>query len=83
MKVWITKYALTNGIIEVDGDISTCSTKLFTYRHGAGTFMQSAYGEGKEWHRTREEAVVRAEEMRITKLKSLDKSIKKISSIKF
>ena len=41
------------------------------------------YGEGKEWHKSHSEAVKRAEEMRIKKLKSLDKQMKKMSSMVF
>jgi len=56
MKVWITKYALTQGIIEKeardfgDGMIETLE-KWSAYFHG----------EGDEWHKTKESAIKKAE----------------------
>lgn len=41
------------------------------------------HGEGKEFHLTEQSALDRAEEVRIKKLQSLDKQIKKISNITF
>lgn len=81
MKVWITKYALTQGIIEkkarecgegFDGMVKT-EEKYPAYFHG----------EGKEWHRTKESAIKRAEEMRQKKIESLKKQIKKLEVMTF
>ena len=76
MKVWITKYALTQGIFE----------KECQYR-GDGMIMDELntcyHGEGKDWHRTKESAVKRAEEMRQKKIQSLQKKIKKLEDMKF
>ena len=38
---------------------------------------------GKDWHRTPEQALARAEEMRLAKIESLKKSIKKLEGLKF
>lgn len=89
-----TKYALTTGIskheMEYCGNgmaIVRKSTRYFLRDDGAAMVSNSIeyflHGEGKEWHRTFESAVKRAEEMRIAKLKSLDKSIKKVSALDF
>ena len=74
-KVWITKYALTQGIFEAEGKVF--SGEYFDIGCRDGLFTKN------EWHHTKSEAIARAEEMRIAKLKSLDKQIKKISALKF
>ena len=76
-KVWVTRYALTDGIMEMKGEI-----------HDDGYFLPDGDGywssiPKKDWHHTKAEAIARAEEMRIERLKSLDNQIKKISSLKF
>ena len=72
---WTTKYALTRGVlkekVEVDG---ASAWTVDDWR---------AYLRPGDWHRTEAAAIERAEEMRIAKLKSLDKQIKKISALKF
>jgi hypothetical protein len=81
MQVWVTKHALTAGI-------GTCEVKEPT--HGTHTVVdrsqswpQYFHGEGKDWHRTWTGALKRAEEMRIAKIKSLEKSIKKLRGMSF
>lgn len=80
MKVWITKYALTSGILEADdatvaqaapGMISVPSLGLHAHFHR------------DEWHTVRENAVLKAEQMRTSKLASLRKQIAKLESIQF
>lgn len=79
MKVWITKYALTKGIIEMEcvqfGDISV--------REVGNPFPTYYHGEGDEWHRTKESAIKKAEEMRQKKIESLKKQIKKLEEMRF
>ena len=79
MKAWITKYALTEGIFEAEGEINYGT--MFRYKNNG--WNVSAHGEGKDWHLTKEAAVARAEAMRLAKIKSLEKSIKKMQSLKF
>lgn len=79
MKVWITKYALTTGIFEMTAEIT---------EHGSAYDMHSSFptyyhGEGKEWHKTKESAIARAEEMRHKKIASLKKQIEKLEGMKF
>ncbi len=61
MKVYGTKYALTQGIISRDRN----------------RFHKP------DWHETKEEAIARAELMRLRKLSSLNKAIKKLQAIDF
>jgi len=81
MKVWITKYALTQGIFEVDGEAKESSTLLYVPKIRLGTF--DAYYHKPDWHETKEEAVAQAEKMRVAKLKSLEKQVAKIRTLQF
>ena len=78
-KVYITKYALTQGIYEMEVHrMSEDGSSVY------GKAWNEAYhGNGKEWCRTKEEAIKRAEEMRIKKIESLEKQIKKLKGLKF
>ena len=79
MKVWISKYALTTGLYEAEVDPSnTCSGSVYDKKTTA-----FYHGEGREWHRTKEDAIKRAEEMRIKKIASLTKQIQKLENMKF
>lgn len=76
---FVTKYALTRGILEIkaielDNGMIKCTVNSHTtYYHG----------EGREWHRTKDEAVKKANEMREKKLASLKKQIVKLESLSF
>lgn len=82
MKVWITKYALTKGIFEVDakeGETSLTETPFVSWMGDYG----KEYTFGKSWWRDRESAVIRARDMRDAKLKSLFKQIYKLEALEF
>ena len=75
--VWITKYALTTGIIESDAEhCLNVSEKMIQV--GSGT-----YYHGNDWHTSREAAVKRAEEMRNRKIRSIEKSLKQLRELTF
>ena len=82
MKVWITKYVLTQGIFEAEAkvcenvnismiEICRCDNK--EYYHG----------NGREWHETEQSAIDMAEFMRHKKIISLKKQILKLENMKF
>ena len=85
-KVFITKYALTRGIIEK-------KTEIKIYKSPIEEPIECAYVEewpgypsymiGKEAFYTLEEALKEAEEMRKKKIASLRKQIEKLGKIKF
>jgi hypothetical protein len=75
MKVWITKYALTKGIIEVD-DPKNCNNDLIKCLV-LGSLIYFI-GEGKEWHKTKERAIAKAEEMRVKAIAAHLKGIAKL-----
>lgn len=81
--VYITKYALTKGILEYPGELYTSQSYTYwkcysqTFPNAYETFM---YKDG--WL-SKEDAIDAAEQQRIAKLKALNKQIEKISKLKF
>lgn len=75
MKIWNSKYALTEGLIEQEGEeVGDSMVRVGSiYLHG----------EGKEWHRTREAAAARAEVMRKAKITSLRKTLARLEALRF
>lgn len=76
--VWITKYALTTGIMTEQVEEPTTHAPNMVCARAMGF---SAYFHGKDWHRTKGGAVLRAEEMREAKLVSLRKQITKMEKL--
>lgn len=77
MKAYITKYALTKGIEEVEGKI---------FGVGGTAFSWGAYGYAhgpNEWSYTLAEAKVVAEARRVARIASLKKSIAKLEKLSF
>lgn len=77
---YITKYALTSGIkqVEVEDCFDSAPDMI---REVAERFP--AYYHGDDWHRTREEAVQRAEEMRKAKIASVKKQLARLEKLSF
>lgn len=78
MKVWISKYALSDGIIEDEAERADWDER-YVLRPG---FMNSLRLGGAA-HETREAAVKAAKQMRIKKIASLKKQIAKLEAMKF
>ena len=77
---YITKYALTTGIYSAQGEVCyDINSEVFSERKNCG----SLYYHGNEWHRTKEDAIMRAEEMLDRKIKSLEKQIAKLKKMTF
>lgn len=83
MKAFITKYALTKGIQEVDdAELSSCmgtSGMISVKSLGLSYF----HGEGKDWHKTIISAQNRANSMRVKKIYALKRSIAKLEALDF
>jgi hypothetical protein len=77
---FITKYALTAGIqikkVEQCVDISDDMVAVI------GRSGNECY-HGKDWHRTRQEAEIRANEMKRKKLDSIDAQRERIAKLEF
>lgn len=82
--VYITKYALTQGIIKLKGtrvcdDVKGVVIKVKSDKIGGF----DTYYHGGEWHATFTSAKIFADKMRLKKILSLNKQIKKLKSLKF
>lgn len=75
--MFITKYALSSGILELDGKVNG------EYFRPSDLKFKYHLFHVRECFETREEAITDCEERRIKKLQSLDKQTKKISALKF
>jgi len=76
MKVWITAYALTLGILEFEAD---------TYRPDIIPDPSNTYyhGKYKHWHTSFKSAQNRAEQMKQYKIEKLKKQLAKIEKLDF
>lgn len=85
MKVWITKYALTKGIIETDVYEECLGTdpsgNMISVKSNG--YVSYFHGKGNDWHTTKESAIQKAEEMRKKKISSLKKQIEKLEKMRF
>ncbi len=84
MKVYVTKYALTAGILEKEAEPATATEGGILVR-GNKTRSWSAdeYYHGRDWHTDREAAVLRAQEMRNAKIASVKKQLAKLEAMTF
>ena len=83
MTVWITKYALTSGIEEIEVAMSHFSDHVIVEGKIGSRFCRMFHGEGKEWHRTQRGAVERAEEMRVKRLTYLRQQLSRVENLNF
>lgn len=78
MIVYITKYALTQGIIKREAEKSSADDMIYV----RGGFCDHYYHKG-EWHTTMDAAERRAELMRKNKLVSMKKQAERIKKMDF
>lgn len=83
MKVYVTKYALTEGIKEMEVEECEASPRMVRSVNPDRIFGIYFHGEGREWHKTVESAVAKAELMRLKKIQVLKKSLLKLEEMKF
>lgn len=78
-KVYLAKYALSSGITEVEVNDKYNNSDEYAFLNGCiGLFYF-----GKDIFHSKEEAIKKAEEMRIKKIESLKRQIKKLENLKF
>ena len=80
MKVWITKYAMTRGIIEADGKLTSSDSVSISNRDLS---LPTHWFYKGYWHSDKESAIQKSEEMRQKKIESLKKQIKKLEEMRF
>lgn len=78
---YLTKYALSDGIKETS--LTATGIPSMVKDTAAAEFSPYYHGEGRDWHRTRESAVKRAEIMRTKKIASLQKKIAELKALRF
>lgn len=82
VRVFVTQYALTEGIREYDVRPSGVSPDMVVLSR-AGQHDLCFHGEGKDWHRTFEGAKARAELMRKRRIAGYKKSIARLEALSF
>lgn len=83
MRVWITKWATTTGIIEDNCDIRKLDGREYAKHEHDGNWGSEYMPIGIHAFKTREEAKAKAEEMTRKKIESLSKQIDKLKLLKF
>jgi len=83
MKVYITKYALTQGILEREGVINEENkhVRVESDRSTWGSF--DLYYLGVNAFTSKEEAIAKAEQLRLKEIENLKKRIKKLETLSF
>lgn len=77
MKVFITKFALTKGIFELE--VEDCGGGMVK----GESWHEYFHREGDQWHKTIESAQAKALEMKDKKIKSLEKQIARVKKLEF
>ena len=81
MKVWITKYALTEGIYSSEAE--ACSSPHIIVIKGDGINEFDQYFRRGEWFESRSDACDAADDMPERKIKSLRKQIARLEELSF
>lgn len=79
MKVYITKYALTKGILEKEVEVSPISEKMVVERKNGGNICYHK----PFWYENKDDAAKHANELRLKKVKLLEKEISKLDGLFF
>lgn len=79
MKAWATKYALTNGIEQVEGTIPSDFPKMLVVVKNGWT----SHFHKPHWHTSEDDAVKQALKMKARKIQALQAQIKRIESLEF
>ena len=74
--VWVTKYVLSEGFIR-DAHVEICDSSMVFERR------RDVYYHGKDCHRTRQDAVIRAEEMRDKAIEAARRRLAKLEKMVF
>lgn len=79
-KAWITKYALTTGVtvckVEQHHQFNSLVSEV------SKPWGPNYHGEGRDWHRTRESAIARVEEMRTAAIKAAQRKLDKLTTMR-
>lgn len=82
MRIFCTKYLFTLGITEHNAELVGGNDSMVRVIDGVPYGMY-LHGEGRDWHKTKESAIARAEVIREKKIKALEKQLNKIKEMVF
>jgi hypothetical protein len=77
MRVYVTKYALTEGVRVVDAEITTTSATMICYRIGDN---YDDYAHAGDWFTNAEEAAQQVQKLREKQVASLQKRLDKMKA---
>lgn len=80
MKIWNTKYALTEGVTEHDAEETETAGMVVIRSNNSPIYL---HGEGRDWHRSRDVAIIRANTVRLRKIASLKAQIARLERMAF
>lgn len=80
---YITKYALSGVVYAALVEYDRCEFPDMVAETTERGFLAYYHGEGREWHRTKEGALAKAEKMRAAKITSLLKQIERLEKMTF
>lgn len=86
MRIYVTKYALTNGIeLYENADVNTESNMACVDSTNSSSPWSRQYfhGHGREFHFAQKDAIDAAKAMKERKIKSLQKQIEKLQKMEF
>ena len=81
MKIWNTKYCLTTGI--TTHDAKECGDGMVSFKYDGNSMATYLHGEGVQWHKTEDQAAIRAEAVKVNKTSSLHKQLERLSKLTF
>jgi hypothetical protein len=80
ISVWVSKYALSKGILHMKAERSRRFPSLVVNPENR---LQTFHEEGREWHLSEADAQTRADAMRQAKIVSLRKQIARLERLDF
>ena len=78
MRLYVTKYALSKGILIVDAEVSDDFPNVASIKVGLGG---SNHFYGNEWHTSPEGALIQAEKMLVAKIASVRRKLHKLEKM--
>lgn len=79
-QIWVTKYALTQGILKCEAEIKDVDDYCAVAYHGSS---YPTYYHRPFWHLTEEAAIEHAKRMKEKRIKNLQKQLQKLEKLQF
>jgi len=77
---YVTKFALTTGIMAVRGEVSKTSPNMLCY---TDDWKYTQYAKGEDWYDNLGEAIANCERRRRAKIASMQRQIAKLEKMEF